>query len=382
MSHGSYAILRRLLRRSLAPLREARAAQRERKFRRMIARGQPRSGEEPRVFYGFEHVPGVSQTTFGGMVKSQGMQHRFPNSPYDFNILYLVSSFLPRDCEQLIELAEQRAAPLVWNQNGVAYPAWAGANTDQVNAPRVVGLRSASHVVYQSAFCKLSSDAALGEPRCSWDILHNPVDTRHFTPARSARPGFIVLVGGNQYERYRFESALRAFAVVADARADARLLVTGRVFWETGGSSNLSDAVSLATRLGIADRIEFVGTYTQAEAPNVIKRAHLLLHTKVNDPCPTVVLEAMACGLPVVYSASGGTPELVGDEAGIGIPTPVRWDEIRPPDPSLFGEAVLEAVERLSDLGQAARERAVRNFDLRPWLDRHASIFEEVLTRR
>ncbi|HWH06801.1 MAG TPA: hypothetical protein VNT23_10265, partial [Gaiellaceae bacterium] len=32
-----------------------------------------------------------------------------------------------------------------------------------------------------------------------------------------------------------------------------------------------------------------------------------LLHTKVNDPCPNVVLEALASGLPVVHPASGGT---------------------------------------------------------------------------
>ena len=51
----------------------------------------------------------------------------------------------------------------------------------------------------------------------------------------------------------------------------------------------------------------------------MLRRAHVLLHTKVNDPCPTAVIEAMACGLPVAYPASGGTVELVGDEAGIGV---------------------------------------------------------------
>ena len=57
-----------------------------------------------------------------------------------------------------------------------------------------------------------------------------------------------------------------------------------------------------------------------------MRRAHLLLHTKVKDPCPSTVVEAMACGLPVVYPASGGTVELVGDEAGIGVAHADTWD--------------------------------------------------------
>ena len=51
-------------------------------------------------------------------------------------------------------------------------------------------------------------------------------------------------------------------------------------------------------RLGLEDAVELLGPYTQAEAPALMRRADLLLHTKYNDPCPTVVLEAMASGLP------------------------------------------------------------------------------------
>ena len=75
--------------------------------------------------------------------------------------------------------------------------------------------------------------------------------------------------------------------------------------------------------IGVAERVEFLGPYSQLEAPHILRRGHVLLHTKYNDPCPTAVIEAMACGVPVVYSSSGGVPELVGQEAGIGVPTGV-----------------------------------------------------------
>ncbi len=71
-----------------------------------------------------------------------------------------------------------------------------------------------------------------------------------------------------------------------------------------------------------------------------MRRAHVLLHTKVKDPCPTLVIEAMACGLPVVHPASGGTVELVGDEAGIGVPHPDTWEQDIPPAPEELAEAV------------------------------------------
>src|SRR5207248_3199179 len=75
------------------------------------------------------------------------------------------------------------------------------------------------------------------------------------------------------------------------------------------------------------------GRYAQRDAPALYRRAHLLLHTKRNDPCPNVVLEALSCGLPVVHSASGGLPELVGREAGIGVPDEGDWEHDVPPDP-------------------------------------------------
>jgi glycosyltransferase involved in cell wall biosynthesis len=125
------------------------------------------------------------------------------------------------------------------------------------------------------------------------------------------------------------------------------------------------------------ERVELAGPYTQDEAPALIRRAHVLLHPKYNDPCPTFVLEAMACGLPVVHSASGGVTELVGD-AGIGIPAPLDWQRDHPPAPDELRDGVLEAMRRRDELAAAARRRAVERFDLQPWLARHRELFAEL----
>jgi glycosyltransferase involved in cell wall biosynthesis len=208
-----------------------------------------------------------------------------------------------------------------------------------------------------------------------WEVLPNPVDTRRFTPApRPERPPTLLL-GGNQYQRYRLEVALRTLALLPP---EWRLLVTGAVSWHADRRAAEREAAALLSASGVAERVDLVGTYTQAEAPELLRRGDVLLHPKVNDPCPTIVLEAMACGLPVVHSATGGTPELVGEEAGIGIPSPLDWERDRPPEPEALAIAVLHVHERLPELSEAARARAER-FDLRPWVERHRAILEELV---
>ena len=329
------------------------------------------------VSYGHAQVPGPREQAHGGMVKFQRMQRRYPHRPTGFNVLYLGSSSLPPDWRQQLWLARRKGAKIVWNQDGVGYPGWHGPGWEAVNEPLAHALRLADHVFYQSAFCKVGGDRFLGPPRAGWEILHNAVDTHSFVPGPPERRPLTLLLGGNQYQRYRLESALRAHALVVCERPDARLIVTGRLSW-AGDGSERDDTTRLLAELGLGDRVELAGTYTQEEAPALLRRADILLHTKYNDPCPGIVLEAMACGLPIVYSSSGGVPELVG-EAGRGVPAPLDWEHDHPPAPEDLARAVLDVAERLPELRAAARARAVEHFDLAPWLERHRIVFEELV---
>jgi glycosyltransferase involved in cell wall biosynthesis len=329
-----------------------------------------RRGAGIRVFYGHDMVPRAGEPVAGGTAKFQRLASRFPNTPTDFTLLYLGSTALPRDVEPLLRVARRRRLPVVVNQDGVAYPGWAGAETDALNRPLRRALLAADHVLYQSRFSKDSSDLFLGEPQGSWEILHNAVDVDHFVPAHAPPGGGpVLLLGGDQTQAYRLELGLRTFARVVESEPDARLLVTGRL---------ISPAKPILNELGLRDRVAFVGRYAQRDAPEIIRRAHVFLHTKVKDPCPSAVIEAMACGLPVVYPASGGTVELVGDDAGIGVPHPESWERDEPPSPEALADAVVQVVSDLASYGAAARRRAVDRFALGPWLDRHGALFEEL----
>jgi glycosyltransferase involved in cell wall biosynthesis len=333
---------------------------------------------KPNVFYGYDHIPGDTEHAHGGIIKSQLMQATFPNSPRRFNILYLISSRIPYGAVQIAAAARMKGAQLVWNQNGVAYPAWHGPGWEAVNAPLAKLLHAAAYVFYQSEFCRLSADRYLGLRKDPWEILYNPVDTRVFVPGASDSkpPGLVMLLAGNQDQSYRLLTVLEVLSELVRVGKDAMLLVTGRLGWMPNQSEAGRIARQWATERGVLDRVIFLGPYSQREAPDIFRRADVLLHTKYNDPCPSVVIEAMACGLPIVYSESGGVPELVGKDAGIGISVERGWDRDIPPDPKAMAAAVIKVADRRKEYSGAARQRAEETFDIRPWLRRHRDVFE------
>lgn len=355
----------------LSPVRAARYLRAGARWARLLV--GVRASPGVRVFYGHDRVPGRGERAAGGTAKAQKLNERFPNSPSDFSLLYLGTTWLPRDLGPLLRLARRRGAPIVVNQDGVAYPGFAGDRTDELNRPLRDALLAADHVLYQSEFSKESADLFLGEPTGSSEVLYNAVDVEHFSPApQQPAGGPVLLLGGDQTQAYRLELALRTLAVLASRHPGVRLIVTGRL---VGTIDDLLDEFDLH------ERVHVVGEYAQRDAPAVFRRAHLLLHTKVKDPCPTLVVEAMACGLPVVHPASGGTVELVGDAAGVGVPHPESWDRDEPPSPEALADAVDRVLGELPRYSAAARARAVERFSLEPWLERHAEIFERLAPR-
>ena len=352
----------------VGPARVGRYGRAAARWTRLLTAGRARPGL--RVFYGWDRIPGAGEPVAGGTAKLQKLAARWPNRPTDFSLLYLGTTYLPRDLRQLLWLARRRRAKVVVNQDGVAYPGWAGGETDELNAPLRRALHGADHVLYQSLFSKRSSDVFLGAPDCPWEILPNAVDVDLFAPGQPPSDGPVLLLGGDQTQAYRLEVALETFRHVLDAHPGARLLVSGRL---------VSDPEPTLTRLGLGSSIELTGRYAQRDAPDVYRRAHVLLHTKVNDPCPTAVIESMACGVPVVYPASGGTVELVGDEGGVGVPHPDGFDRDEPPAPEALAAAVSTVLADHARFATGARARAVERYALSDWLERHAELFASLV---
>ena len=338
-----------------------------------------RLGEQPRVSYahaGFpKPLPGSEAVISGGAVKYRYLNRRLPHAGLSFDILYVVSSSYCPFLDKLMQVAQRRGAKVVWNQNGVFHPQ-SYLDAPQLNAWMARLYKRADYVFYQSQFCLDSAQLFLGERVGPGEVLYNAIDTTFFVPPLSRiqrKEELHLLMAGTHYSDYRLPCGIRTLAAVRRTRP-ARLLIAGSMVKKLK-----LEARKLVAGLNLEPFIDFLGPYRQDEAPTVLQQGDIYLHTKYIDPSPSAVIEAMACGLPVVCSKTGGTAELVGDEAGLGMPAELDWSRDIPPDPEQLAACVLEVADSLPYYSQAARERAVMQFDLVPWLERHAQVFEMLM---
>ncbi|RJQ27202.1 glycosyltransferase [Candidatus Parcubacteria bacterium] len=314
----------------------------------------------------------------GGKIKLLHLHSRFPENKYEFNILYLVSSALPKYAEELVSWSKKNGVKVVWNQNGVGYSGWAGEDTEKVNAPLRHLIDQADFVLYQSLFCKRSADIFLEEISTPWRICHNCVDTSFFSPPTqkdSFETWNLISAGTHLKWPERVLKALETVAVLKKRGHKVKFLLAGNLLWNNANE----DVASAIERLNIETDVEMIYAYKQDDARLMYQKSHVLLHPMYNDACPTVPIEAMACGVPVVGSKSGGMTEIVGDEGGILIDVPESWERYHFPKADKMAGAVEKIILKWSEYSRSARKRALELFDKESWIKIHEEVFKTVL---
>jgi glycosyltransferase involved in cell wall biosynthesis len=336
---------------------------------------QRASSALPVLNYGRAASPAHSTLPIGGQVKLIPLKQKFPEQFQKFNLLYLVSSALPPDAEVLVDRAKALGIPLVWNQNGVGYPGWCGDFYPWFNR-RMARLRSRADFIFdQSRFSRGSADRYLGAVHAASETLFNPVDLDLFTPATTPLDTSVwnILAAGTSHALYRTKSVIDTFKALLNRGRNVHLSIAGEFRWKG------AEADVVRELRGIESRVRILPPFTQREAPDIYRSAHVLLHTKYNDPCPTVPIEAMACGVPVVGTRSGGMPELVSNACGVLVDVPASWTKDISGDPEDLANAVEAVMSRHAEMSDAARAHAAIEFDVKKWVDRHEQVFEQLL---
>jgi len=144
-----------------------------------------------------------------------------------------------------------------------------------------------------------------------------------------------------------------------------------RVVYQTGAL--LGRYRKDATRLGLSDCLDFVGSKTAAGLAQLYSTAAVVVSPSFGECFSTVVLEAMCCGAAIVATDVGGIREQLDDDTGIIVP---------PRDSVALARAIsalLADVERRRRLGEAARRKAHAQFGVRRMIDRHVRLYEELL---
>jgi len=211
-------------------------------------------------------------------------------------------------------------------------------------------------VIFQSVFSKEMADTHLYNRRERYSVIYNGVDLGEFHPVQGHSGRIRLLAAGSLRHEYVLGTVLPVFGQLW-RRYDLELHVVG-----TLGKicrRQLTDFSESNPEAG--GRIMVTGPVDNDDMPNYMRQADILLHPRLGDWCPNVVVEALACGLPVVCGSWGGSAELVGS-GGIIVPTE-KWSY----GPE-FVQGMVMAVETvlasLDDYRVLARQRAEAEFDI------------------
>lgn len=182
-------------------------------------------------------------------------------------------------------------------------------------------------------------------------VIHNGVDTDCFrqleASTRSDSRPTIISVG----RLVGWKGLHVIIEALAHLPRDVQYLVIGE-------GSERESLMELARRLGVADRVHFAGRIAHSDLPAWLRRADVFVQPSIGEEAFGIsVVEAMACGLPVLATENGGMKEIV---------LPETTGRLLPAgDVAAWHSALLDLLSntgRRTSMGVAARQRAVDHF--------------------
>lgn len=229
------------------------------------------------------------------------------------------------------------------------------------NATIARALEIADIIIYQSSWAKQILDSTLFHRQDRFAIIHNGVDLQRFKKFGAVQPDIPVIgtVGLLRY-RYRLETFFEASRRI---QTPHQLLIVG----------SLDDECSQVLRRYQADpiigpRISYQAHLPPEQLAAFYQQMSLLIHPVCGDVCPNVVVEALACGVPVVAPRYGGTAELIGEAGVIFDCAPWQYND---QFIDSMAAAASQAIEKATRLSLLARRRAEEKFDIQVIVDQY-----------
>jgi glycosyltransferase involved in cell wall biosynthesis len=220
---------------------------------------------------------------------------------------------------------------------------------------------ASGRIVAVSQFSARQIAARLGSAAPRVRIVPTGVDTEFFCPARDKRRARsqlglptdepLVLGVGRLQGVKQFDRLITAFAAATARGLPGRLVIAG--------DGPLRPRLeSLVATYGLGERVSLAGYCDPPRLRSLMQAADLQVCTSAFENLSLAILEAMACGTPVLGTPGGGTPEVVGAiDPGL-----VLADD----QPQTLAEALpawLGDGARLTDVGRRARSLAVERYD-------------------
>jgi glycosyltransferase involved in cell wall biosynthesis len=214
-------------------------------------------------------------------------------------------------------------------------------------------------------------------PRHKICYIPNGVDTERFKPNLEDRlkvrkelgvEGFVWLAVGRFDPPKDYPNMLQAFARVVHKHLNTMLLIAG--------DGPLRKTMENMTReLGVEKHVKFLGI--RRDIPQLMNAADAYVMSSEWEGMPMVLLEASACGLPIVATNVGGNAEIVLDgQTGFLVP---------PKSPEALSQAMLRMMDLPEEvrekMGEQARKHIESNFSLDRIVDCWEALYYELLNR-
>jgi glycosyltransferase involved in cell wall biosynthesis len=213
----------------------------------------------------------------------------------------------------------------------------------------------AGRIVYQSEFARNWWEDWYGAKESPSHVVHNGVDLGIYSHnGTHNRPGdrirMLVVEGslGGGYDMGLENAVYLAEKLADEYRYPMELMVVGKVKPEQQAAWQAKSRIPLVWR----------GLVPRDQIPEIDRSAHILFSADINPACPNAVIEALACGLPVVAFDTGALSELVPSAAGRIVPYGGDPWKLEPPDIPALAEAAAEVLSDLHRLQAGARAQA------------------------
>lgn len=229
------------------------------------------------------------------------------------------------------------AVPAVWIARIKGIPAvinyrGGGAEYFLQKSSRLINLtlRQASSIIVPSGFLK----KVFSNFEIKSSIIPNIIDLHRFRAADSRHENWVKRTGNPSYDTiysdrksagrenhykiphiivtrnlekiYDNQTALRSFQLIRRKYPNARMSIAG-------SGSEISNLNCLAKEIGVSDSVTFTGRLDNKEIASLYRSADLMINPSLVDNMPISILEALACGVPVISTNVGGVPYLVQD---------------------------------------------------------------------
>jgi glycosyltransferase involved in cell wall biosynthesis len=226
--------------------------------------------------------------------------------------------------------------------------------------------RIATHILYQSEFSHRWWDDKYGRVPAAFSVVHNGVDLSEYKPDRQSLPSTeryrLLVVEGNLGGGYDMglDNAIQLAESLLDKHAlPMELMVVGKITAEHKADVRARSHVPIL----------WAGALPREEIPAIDRSAHLLFSADLNPACPNSVIEALACGLPVVSFDTGAMNELIIGDSGRLVPyggDPWKLDQ---PDVQALAAAAAQILRNRHRFSTAARAHAEKALGLDRMVD-------------